>query len=253
MQAPREEPLAGGNISVGLCRVGESVRRPPNAATPAISALLMHLERCGFRHAPRFLGTDERGRQMVSWAPGRVQHDIGPLDLYGLERVGSIIRDFHEASASFVPPRDAQWHVAIPPDRAELIVHHDLAPWNLVVDGEAMTFIDWDGSGPGSRLWDLSYAAHGFAVISADADPKVAGRRLSALVTGYRLRRDERRLLVPMLAERTRSMYALLVHGRHTGTQPWARLFDAGHADHWGSVSDYLQAHESTWAAALGV
>ena len=108
-----------------------------------------------------------------------------------------------------------------------------------------------DGSGPGSRLWDLSYAAHGFAVIHADAGPKIVGRRLAALVDGYRLGKDERGLLVPMLAKRTRSMYALLVHGHRTGAQPWARLYDEGHADHWGSVSDHLQAHESTWASAL--
>jgi hypothetical protein len=233
VREPDEEPLGGGNVSAAVCRVGESVRRPATAATPAVSALLKHLERSGFGHAPRFLGTDEQGRQMLSWIPGRVQHDLGPLDIDGLERVGSIIREFHEASASFVPPRGAQWQVPITPDRGELIVHHDLAPWNLVVDGDVMTFIDWDGSGPGSRLWDLSYAAHGFAIIDADADPTPAGRRLAALVDGYQLGRDERRRLVPMLAERTRSMYVLLVHGHRTGTQPWARLYEQGHADHW--------------------
>jgi hypothetical protein len=32
-----------------------------------------------------------------------------------------------------------------------------------------LTFIDWDGAGPGSRLWDLAYAAHGFVPLSDDA------------------------------------------------------------------------------------
>jgi hypothetical protein len=32
-------------------------------------------------------------------------------------------------------------------------------------------FIDWDGAGPGSRLWDLAYAAHGFVPLAAGGDP----------------------------------------------------------------------------------
>jgi thiamine kinase-like enzyme len=42
--------------------------------------------------------------------------------------------------------------------------------WNLVRDGERSVFIDWDGAGPGSRLWDLGYAAHGFVPLHAAAE-----------------------------------------------------------------------------------
>lgn len=251
MAVPDEIPLTGGNVSAAVVRVGDTVRRPVTPATAAVDAFLRHLERRGFTGAPRALGGDDVGRQVLSWVPGRNQYEIGPLDPSGLERVGALIRELHDAGADFDPPPDARWQVAIPPDREDLVVHHDLAPWNLIVDGERMTFVDWDNCGPGSRLWDLSYAAHGFAVISADEPVDAVAARLRALVEGYGLDRAGRRELVPMLARRTRSMLELLLDGRRRGIQPWARLAEEGHAEHWGAVTDYLHAHEAHWSRAL--
>ena len=54
-----EEPLRGGNVSAGVVRVGDTVRRPAGPHTPAVHALLAHLHGVGFRHAPRPLGIDD--------------------------------------------------------------------------------------------------------------------------------------------------------------------------------------------------
>ena len=35
-----------------------------------VHGLLAHLERCGFKGAPRFLGVDSRGREIVSYIEG---------------------------------------------------------------------------------------------------------------------------------------------------------------------------------------
>ncbi len=51
-----EEPLTGGNVSAEVMRVGDTVRRP---TTPSVNAFLQHLEREGFEHAPRYVGTDD--------------------------------------------------------------------------------------------------------------------------------------------------------------------------------------------------
>lgn len=72
--------------------------------------------------------------------------------------MGQLIRDFHDAAEEFAPPSDAQWNVVIDPDARDLIVHHDLAPWILVLGRNRCAFIDWDNAGPGSRL---AYTAHG--------------------------------------------------------------------------------------------
>jgi Ser/Thr protein kinase RdoA (MazF antagonist) len=168
-----------------------------------------------------------------------------PLD--ALRRAGRLIRDLHDASESFQPPVDAAWDVPIPPDRQELICHHDLAPWNLVMDGDRWVFIDWDGAGPGSRMWDFAYAAHGFVVFLPDGDPDKDAIRLAALVDGYGLDEEQRQLLPRMIVDRTRAMFDLLKNGARTGQQPWARLHAEGHADHWGPTADYIERHLSTW------
>src|SRR3712207_8027153 len=51
--------------SDGVVRVGDTVRRPAGRWTPAVHALLAHLHEAGFRAAPRPLGLDERGREVL--------------------------------------------------------------------------------------------------------------------------------------------------------------------------------------------
>jgi hypothetical protein len=123
-----EHVLTGGNVAGHVVRVGDTVRKPVTSATPAVEALLRHLEAAGFAGAPRTLGRDERGRQVLEYIPGPLADTQPPLDLGGLHRAGTLIRTLHDASAGFRPPQDAGWNVVIPPDRADLICHNDLAP-----------------------------------------------------------------------------------------------------------------------------
>jgi Phosphotransferase enzyme family len=182
---PDEEPLAGGNVSTGVVRIGDTVRRPAGPWTPAIHALLTHLRAAGLNGSPEPLGIDDKGREVLRFIPGTVAWGEGFRLLQPareLARAGRLIRDFHDAVAGFVPPADAHWQVNIPPDRAEIIAHHDLAPWNLVI-GDQWTFIDWDMAAPGSRLWDLAWASLGFIPLSADPQlqaPDAAGRLLDS-------------------------------------------------------------------------
>ena len=54
----QEIPLIGGNTST-VVRVGDTVRRNVGPWTPAVHALLRHLEYVGFTGAPRVLGIDD--------------------------------------------------------------------------------------------------------------------------------------------------------------------------------------------------
>ncbi len=65
-----EVPLFGGDLTEGLVRVGETVRRPRIAESDLVEALLLYLQRCGFDGAPRFLGIDDAGRQVLSFVHG---------------------------------------------------------------------------------------------------------------------------------------------------------------------------------------
>jgi len=132
--ADEETALSGGNVNAGVVRVGDTVRRQAGPWTPAVHALLEHLWSVGFRGAPRSLGIDEKGREILTYSPGEVPWP-SHFDLLEppeqLARVGRLVRDLHDALSSFTPPPDAQWNRLIPADRDDLIVHHDIAPLAL--------------------------------------------------------------------------------------------------------------------------
>jgi Ser/Thr protein kinase RdoA (MazF antagonist) len=244
-----EVPLEEGNTTAGLVRVGSTVRRPSGPWSPAVHALLVHLAGVGYAGAPRSLGFDEQGRHVVEYVEGEVDARFAP-DRAGLMRVGSMMRDLHDAVAGFVPPPDATWNVVVAPDEETLVVHHDLAPWNLV-RGERWVFIDWDNAGPGSRLWDLAYAAHGFVPLAPQTDPVLAAARLAALVDGYGLDEDGRRRLPPLIVGRALAVYHLLRNGHEHGIQPWARHWAEGHGEVWSADATYAHQHADRLTHAL--
>ncbi|MGW4802358.1 hypothetical protein ACWEPC_59100, partial [Nonomuraea sp. NPDC004297] len=49
--------LVGGDVTEGVVRVGDTVRRPVGFNAPLVHALLRHLEEVSFAGAPRLLGT----------------------------------------------------------------------------------------------------------------------------------------------------------------------------------------------------
>jgi hypothetical protein len=67
-----EIPLAGGDVTEGVVRLGDTVRRSAGPHSPVVHALLTHLESVGFEGAPRFLGIDGSGREVLSYIDGEV-------------------------------------------------------------------------------------------------------------------------------------------------------------------------------------
>jgi hypothetical protein len=251
-----EEPLPGGNVSTGVVRVGDTVRRPAGPHTPAVHALLSYLHKAGFEGAPRPLGIDDRGREVLSFVPGTVPWP-DRFDLLDPQRrlagAARLVREFHDAVTGFVAPAGASWQVLIPAeDEHEIIAHHDLAPWNLVI-GPRWAFIDWDLAAPGTRLWDVAYAVHGFVPLSANPrwQRRDAATRVRVFADAYGLDESQRRELVPMLARRARAVHDFLARQSRAGVQPWAGMWATGHGDAWQADADYIQAREAAWAAAL--
>lgn len=66
-----EEPLGGGNNALEVVRIGETVRRARDAGSAFAAQVLLFLETAGYPYAPRFLGIDDRGRDILSSAQGR--------------------------------------------------------------------------------------------------------------------------------------------------------------------------------------
>jgi hypothetical protein len=67
---PVDVPLDGGNMTGGVVRVGNTVRRPATPASTTVHCFLAHLNEVGYSGAPRTLGFDERGRHVVEYVDG---------------------------------------------------------------------------------------------------------------------------------------------------------------------------------------
>jgi hypothetical protein len=248
---PQEHVLTGGNVSAGVVRVGDTVHKPAGPHTAAVEAFLSYLNAAGFSGAPTTLGRDEQGRHVLEYIRGEMAYDLPPMALDGLHRVGQLIRQFHDLSEEFQPPPDAHWDAVIRPDRTGLICHNDLARWNLVCAGERWVFIDWDGAGPGSRLWDLAWAVTSFVPLDPGGDPAGDAPRVRAIADGYGLTTGQRQELPPLIGAHSRAMFDLLRTSSGTGRQPWARLWAEGHGEYWGPAADYADRHVDVWTRAL--
>jgi len=96
------EPLWGGRTTLGVVKIGETVRRPATPNSVFVRSLLMHLELSGFAGAPRYLGMDEDNRDVFSYLPGEVPSELGEREDQVLQAAARLIRGFHDATAALV-------------------------------------------------------------------------------------------------------------------------------------------------------
>ncbi len=177
-----EQPLPGGNAG-GATRVGETVRRPAGPWTSTVHSLLKHLETHQFPGAPRALGIDEHGREVLTFLPGITVGDDEPWPAWvhsdeALIDVGRWLRRYHDTVSSFVPSTDARWRLSSQQwQPGDIIGHNDAAPYNAVWSpggspngdqtGQLLGFIDWDFAGPCSPIWDLAYVVFSWGPLHA--------------------------------------------------------------------------------------
>ena len=129
-------------------RAGDLTLRPSAPWTPAVHALLRHLETVGFAGSPRVVGTgiDAAGREMIQF----VADDVAQERVWseeGIHQLGRMLLEMHEATASFRPPRQAVWQASfLRANGAETVVSHgDVGPWNVVArHGQPAALIDWE-------------------------------------------------------------------------------------------------------------
>ena len=243
-----EVPLTGGNVAASVVRVCDTVRKPAGPQTPAVHAVLEHLRSVGFRGAPRSFGVDDAGRHVLEYVPGRAADPGEPADAAA---VGRLARELHDALDGWTPPPDAAWACPIPADGDDLVIHNDLAPWNLVVGPDRLVVVDWDVTAPGTRTWDLAYLAIGLVPLRPTTPVGAAAARLLALADGYGLDDEGRDRLVATLAPRASSMHDLLARGHADGVQPWARLWAEGHGAFWRRDAEWCDAHAPDLVRAL--
>ncbi len=238
------ERLPGGNVAP-VYRIGDSVRRTTGPWTPAVHALLRHLQDVGFAGAPRVIGIDDEGRESLTFIEGFVPY-APEIPEYiwtddAMVAAAVLLRAYHDAVRTFEPPADARWRV-LPdaPTSGEIICHNDVAPWNTVYrDGMPHALIDWDFAAPAPAIWDVAYSAARFVPLYYDGTPYDGARRppdlgdyarrLRLFCDAYGL--NDRGDLLSVVQARQRVMYETVRQWGEAGVPGFAEMWATGHAD----------------------
>ncbi|MBB6546861.1 phosphotransferase [Nonomuraea rubra] len=277
-----EIPLQGGDVTDGVVRVGDTVRRPASRSTPAVHALLRHLEAVGFDGAPRVVGMDEFGREILTYVPGTTGLRLESVTDEALAQLAGLLRRFHDATAGF-PLTELGWEGGSNDDRSpEVIGHCDLTPENVIFrhcsggrsgsrsgsrsggrsgdagGGEAGPYalIDFDLARPTTRLFDIVTTLRHWAPISDPVDraPLLrsvdVGARLRLFCDAYGVLPRDRRRLLELARLRFHRSYTVM-RTRATVGGNWAKMWAGGAGERIRRAAAWLDVHEDELHAHL--
>lgn len=257
-----EEKLSGGNVS-DVYRIGETVRRHMKPESPKIHRLLKHLENKNFSYAPRFLGIDEKGREVLSFIEGEAGNY--PVKKYmwsdsSLEEIAKMLRLYHDAVSDF--SFDRSWqpldHTPLP---LEVLCHNDFAIYNIVFEGERPRgIIDFDHAGPGPRLWDIAYALYTCVPLSRfnlqesveeavyydslkDADR--IKQRIRLFYDSYGRKIDEE--FIEMVLLRLEGLCKTIARKAGEGDLAFQKMIVDGHIEHYQEEMEFIREHGNEW------
>lgn len=171
-----EEPLTGGRTTLGVVRIGDTVRRPRSSRSVFSTQVLDFLEEHGFPWSPRHQGVDKEDRDILTFTPGMTTDHPSQRSESSYAHVGYLLQELHQLTRGSVLAGEQ-----------ECVIHGDAGPYNVVmVDGLPATLIDWHSTHPGQAIDDVGYAGWTWCVQSTGnvLVPDQA-RRLRALRDGY--------------------------------------------------------------------
>lgn len=266
-RSEEEIPLLGGDVTEGVVRVGDTVRRPLGERHRFVHRVLRHLEHAGFSGAPRFHGLDAAGREVLDFIDGEVAGRPWPGWVGEASRgvsVARLVRQLDDAMVGFdlglgpgPGPRPAGSPEPVGPP-ASLVSHCDVTPENTVFrGGEAYAFIDFDLARATSRAASVANLLqwwggwqHPDDRADAFEDVDVA-QRARRLVDAYGLSAEDRDWLVPVsISNAQRAWFSMRERAERLGGG-WARMWDEGVGDAIHRREAWLRESADELAAAV--
>ncbi len=269
-----EIALPAGDVTEGVVRVGDTVRRPHQPQSLAVAGYLDHLERVGFEASPRYLGRDAAGRDVLTFLHGQVPGDPPQrwaADEGLLAGIADLVRRLHEASAGyladqgFAAPHGSSWRrdlvtvsLPVPDPVPELISHLDVTPQNVVVrDGRAVGLVDFDLAGPTSRLLEVYNTAMHWVPLRPAEDVWPGWRecdpfhRVRLFVDAYGLDEAGRRQLPDLGIVRAEASWTRMRAAAEQLGGGWARMWRDGVGEAIRRRQAWLRAHRERLLDAL--
>jgi hypothetical protein len=261
-----EIPLEGGDVTEGLVRCGDTVRRPRGAASDGVERLLVHLESVGFDGAPRYLSLDSKRRDVLTFVAGEVAIRPWPAwvaDDSRAKSVARLVRQYDDAAMTLGVPTWAQ--ELRPPnlpgqplstaDHPVFVAHLDITPENVVFrHGEAIALIDFDLARPATRAEEVANMLLWWApwMPVDDREEALRGadpfRRAALIVDAYDLDGASRARLIDVSLNIADRSWWSMRHRAETLGGGWRRMWDEGVGDRILRRRKWLTAN----ATALG-
>lgn len=256
-----EEILTGGNVS-NVYRSGDTVRRELKPDSYRIHKLLKHLENKGFSYAPKFIGIDEKGREILSYIEGEAGNY--PLKKYMwsddcLIEIAKMLRLYHDSVQDF--SFDESWEMLdLTPQPVEVLCHNDFAIYNIIFNNERpIGIIDFDNAGPGPRLYDIAYTLYTCVPLSrlhlSESGEVIyynsfehANRikqRITLFFESYGKEVEEEYLEMVLL--RLEGLCKTMVRKSSEGDIAFQKMIDEGHLEHYQSDIKFIREHGKEW------
>ncbi|WP_082129456.1 phosphotransferase [Mycobacterium haemophilum] len=221
-----EIQLEGGFVNDVALANGRVFRASPSRAE-FVHAVLRLFERVGWTGAPRFIGVDSDGREILSYIDGLVPWEPARLSAIqsdeSLAGIATLVRQFHDVTADDALSGD--W---------EVVCHNDLSPKNTVYaveDGypRPVAFIDWDLAAPGNRIHDIAHVCWQYLQLGPGiTDVSEAARRMRLICEAYGLSDGMRDDLVGVILWWQDRCWRGIERGAAAGNESMQRLCDAG-------------------------
>ncbi|GAB1331995.1 phosphotransferase [Streptomyces sennicomposti] len=202
--------------------------------------LLRLLEARGWSGAPRYLGVDDEGREVLSYLEGHVawepRQPAAVSSDESLATVARLVREFHDLTAGTPLAGDQ-----------EVVCHNDLSPKNTVYQSSGGTlrpvaFIDWDLAAPGARIHDLAHVCWQYLGLGPSVtDVEEAARRLRLIVDSYEL--ADRQCLVSTILWWQDRCWRGIESQADAGDVAMARLRNAGVVSHVRAAYQWVSDH----------
>ena len=239
--------MPGGFVN-RVIRVGDTVRRELGERAEFVHRLLRHFEHHGWAGAPRLLGVDGHGREILTFLDGYVpwQSPTRRVDsTESLVRVAQLVRQFHDLTAG-TPLADDQ----------EVVCHNDLSPKNTVYrEGGGglllpVAFLDWDIAAPGARIHDVAHMCWQYLDLGPAVDDlAAASHRVRLTCDAYGLA-DRSRVVETILWWQDRCWRGINA-GAEAGDPAMAGLRAAGAVRSVRVAYDWVLAHQAEIEATL--